>query len=261
MSWLRYIFGYVFKAQILTHTHTHNNMHELVQGITSESQSQATTSTKMTELLLYYLDKGEDFTWGRLGIHARDVPCIPHHIYYYNNSSYIDFNQDCIESLNENCGFGSEKYGCIFFQVWWANIILLLTTIMIAVAMAKAIAVLLSTTALTVRSLLLSISHAITTPTTTTTATGTASMQPAILLFYFIFYYVSLRHHQPHNSQSHHFHNYTPMRPQYLGICLLLAISTTVAGAFVLLDPIDRLIIQQTAKQMAWDNILYIFLW
>ena len=218
----------------------------------------------MTELLLYYLDKGEDFTWTHLGIHARDIPCTPHHISNYSLSMDLSHPQDCIKSLDDgNCGFGSEaKYGCLYFQLTWANIALVTAGMMLALAMTLAIAILFSTTAIVARTLICSIARAI---TTTTTTAASSIIQPATLLFYLIFYYVLLSHcHEPDNSQSktnvqfHHLlTNYTSKRRLYIGIMLLFVIFTTMAAAsLLLLDPVEHLTIQQTAQNIARDNIL-----
>jgi hypothetical protein len=249
-------------------------MHEIVQGISLDSSSHNNnhnniTLSSMTKLLLYYLDKGEDFTWAHLGIHARDIPCTPHHIYHINNNSSLSMDlghppPDCIKSLDDgNCGFGSEaKYGCLFFQLTWANFALVAAGMMLALAMTLAIAVLFSTTALVARTLIYSIARAI---TTTTAATAASSIiQPATLLFYLIFYYVLLRRHEPDNSQHsqpktnvqfHHLTNYTSKRRLYIGIMLLFVIFTTMAA---LLDPVEHLAIQQIAKNIARDHILCI---
>jgi hypothetical protein len=246
-------------------------MHEIVQGISLDSSHNNNdnniTLSSMTKLLLYYLDKGEDFTWAHLGIHARDIPCTPHHIYHINNNSSLSMDlghpppPDCIKSLdNGNCGFGSEaKYGCLYFQLTWANIALVTTGMMLALAMTLAIAVLFSTTALVTKTLIYSIARAI-----TTTTAASSIIQPATLLFYLIFYYVLLHRHEPDNSQHsqpktnvqfHHLTNYTSKRWLYIGIMLLFVIFTTMAA---LLDPVEHLTIQQTAKRIARDHILCI---
>ena len=237
-------------------------MLEIVHEIIYESQQN--NITRMAERLGLYLEKGEDFTWNQLGIHARDIPCIPHYIYNYSTWG-LNHSQGCIQSLDQNCGFGAQKYGCLFYQVTWTNILLVLAATMLAITLIAAILTLFSAVAIVTRSLIYAIAssfHGMATTSSSTAITG-VSVRMATLVLYLIFYFIILGHepnNNPHKKyiQLHHLFNYSSWTRRKFGV--LLAVITTIGGLWLLLSQVERLTIQQISKQIVYDNILCVLI-